>query len=212
MIELHMSSGLPLRFSSIFWTNAEVQLGDRYAYFQSDVIINENGNGPQGISVKIAARRDQTELQPRHAYRIDGPVAVWGPHNKPILMEDFQNTIEINHAEVRPNCLANKVLAQGLGRIVEWSRRETSGLPIEVIKVLHRCWNSTRTQRVDFHANYLLNTNITSKFTMDALNVGNLISLRGRVVSFIDIHHIWEIEATEIPLILTFPRIIEDDM
>ncbi|EGG00881.1 uncharacterized protein MELLADRAFT_67372 [Melampsora larici-populina 98AG31] len=175
---------------------------NRFAYFETEILIHQS----KGVPLKIAARRDQSELQEHHAYRLDAPVAVWGPDDLPMLMEDFATTLEIEHAEVLPHCRINKVLAQGLGQIVEWSRRRTTGLPIEVIKVLHRCWNATQTQRVEFYANYLLSTNITSTLTMGALEVGNLISLRGLVVSYVEPAHTWDIQATEIQTILANPQ------
>ncbi|EGG07454.1 uncharacterized protein MELLADRAFT_62657 [Melampsora larici-populina 98AG31] len=132
--------------SSTEWLNFTINdayslFEHRYAYFKSCVIVNQNGL--HGISLKIAAKRDESELQENRPYRLDGPVGVWGPDDRPMLFEDFPNTIEIDDAEVRPQCMVNKVLAQGLGQIVEWSTRQTCGAPVEVIKVMHRCWNST---------------------------------------------------------------------
>ncbi|EGG04693.1 uncharacterized protein MELLADRAFT_108257 [Melampsora larici-populina 98AG31] len=147
---------------------------------------------PRGIPLKITARRNQSELQKSRAYRIEGQVAIHGNDNQPLLLEDSPSTIAIGNAELRLNSMVNQVLAQGLGQIVEWSRREGEGLPIEVIKVMHRCWNDTR--RIEFHATYLLDTNITSKLTMNALAEGNIISLRGRVVAYTNT---WEIEVID---------------
>ncbi|KAH9810177.1 hypothetical protein DFH28DRAFT_903172 [Melampsora americana] len=191
---IHLSFQFPLRFSSIFWTKDEIisaaEHSDRFRFFETNIIINQNGL--HGISLKIAAQREQSELQARHAYRIDGQVAMWGA--RPILLEDFATTIAIDHAEVRPNCMVNKVSAQGVGQIVEWSADHGSVVPHEVIKVLHRCWNFTQSQHVDFHVNWVLSTHLTSPLTINALTEGNIISLRGNVVSYVD--NIWEIQVS----------------
>ncbi|KAH9808820.1 hypothetical protein DFH28DRAFT_907618 [Melampsora americana] len=199
----NFDSRLPLRFNSIFWTKHEITSANsdpacRFRYFETNVIVHQNNNTIQGISLNIATRKDQSEIRNCHAYRIDGQVGVGSTANTPMLTEDATHTIAIDHAEVRLNCMANKVLAQGLGQIVDRSRRRAPGKPVEVIKVLHRCWNATHTHRVDFYANYLLDTNLASSLTTanaNALATGNIISLRGNVVS-ITMDNTWEIQVS----------------
>ncbi|EGG02421.1 uncharacterized protein MELLADRAFT_66375 [Melampsora larici-populina 98AG31] len=193
-MELRFQPKLPLRFSSIFWTKHEITTTetDTFQYFDTDVFINQDGL--HAISLNIAASREESEIKSYHAYRIDGRVGTWGSDHRPILMEDTSNTIVIDHAKVRPNCMINKVCAQGLGQIVEQSIRRTSGIPIKAIKVLHQGWNSTHSQSVDFHVNYLLDPHYTtSSLKENALAAGNLISLRGNVVS-IGMDNTWEIQ------------------
>ncbi|EGG12758.1 uncharacterized protein MELLADRAFT_101280 [Melampsora larici-populina 98AG31] len=165
------SPTIPIKVTIIFWTKDE--------------------NGLHGISLHIAAERDQCKIKEKRAYRIEGQVGISETHSTPIILEFSASTIVIDHAKVLPNCLANKTCAQGVGRIVDCSIRRTTGKTFKVIKVLHQCWNPEQTHGLDFHANYLLD-NINLKL-IKALAVGNLISLHGNVVSYA-IDNTWEIQ------------------
>ncbi|EGG06925.1 uncharacterized protein MELLADRAFT_63060 [Melampsora larici-populina 98AG31] len=142
----YVVSGYPLRFNSIFLTkrqiiSVEADRDDRFSYFESDVIVHESGL--QGHALTVAALKIDTQIRDNHAYRLNGQVAVSNSKNDTFLLEDAQSTIPIDDAEVLLRSMANKVLTQGVGRIVEWSARGTAhnSTPTEVIKVMHQCWD-----------------------------------------------------------------------
>lgn len=90
------------------------------------------------MSIGIAARVPETILRSNHVYQIEGPVSV-GEAGLTIF-EESPNTTAIDDGEVRVNAMANKVTAQGIGRIVEWSCRGAANATgrDEVIKVMHQ--------------------------------------------------------------------------
>lgn len=191
----------PLRFSSIFWTQNEVNLDAfrSFTCFRSHIIL---GNQTlEGVSLIVAGKHGKTGLASNHAYRIEGDVAAGGFQTKSTIFEDNENTITIDHAEVRLNCIHNKVSAQGVGQIVDWCLRTlpNTGHSVEVIKVKHRCSNPDI--RVEFYANYVVDTDVSSTLHLDALSVGNIISLRGNVVGHDNDSGTWEIHTAEIQMI-----------
>ncbi|EGG01524.1 uncharacterized protein MELLADRAFT_110867 [Melampsora larici-populina 98AG31] len=63
--------------------------------------------------------------------------------------------------------------------------------------------------RHDFHVIYLLKPHITDYLSIDALNVGNVISLRGVVVAHQQATNTWEIEVSEVQMIQVQPAVRE---
>ncbi|EGG08614.1 uncharacterized protein MELLADRAFT_61843 [Melampsora larici-populina 98AG31] len=178
----------------------------RLKLFETDVIIDSGAL--EGIKVFIATERNGTSMKLNHAFRIDGEVAAGGSNSVSTIFEDSITTISIDHAEVRLNCMLNRVTTHGIGRIEEWSRRvlTPSSRSVEYIKVLHRC---TAFMRHDFHVIYLLKPHITDYLSIDALNVGNVISLCGVVVAHQQATNTWEIEVSEVQMIQVQPAVRE---
>ncbi|EGG06281.1 uncharacterized protein MELLADRAFT_87389 [Melampsora larici-populina 98AG31] len=201
-MKYHPMARFPLRFSSIFWTRHDVEHDESEVFkcFESNVIIV--ADDAEGVPLMIAAKKHETILRRGRAYRIEGQVAAGGRNSISTVFEDVVNTIAIDQAEVRVNALVNKVSAHGVGQIVDWDLRSASeeGCYNEVIKVLHWCTGSSG-ERVEFHANWLINAQVAESISGDALCAGNVIGLRGNVTGFLSRDNTWEIQVTEILLV-----------
>ncbi|EGG07285.1 uncharacterized protein MELLADRAFT_62549 [Melampsora larici-populina 98AG31] len=132
----HRTANFPLRFSSVFWTRNDVEHeeNDAFVCFETNVIIKKDDT--RGVPLMVAARRDESILRRGHASRIEGHVAAGGINSVSTIFEDADNTIEIDHAEVRVKSLVDKVSAHGVGLIVDWDLRSgpDEGCYTEVIK------------------------------------------------------------------------------
>ncbi|KAH9810999.1 hypothetical protein DFH28DRAFT_848016, partial [Melampsora americana] len=60
------------------------------------------------------------ELKCNSAYRIQPMIAAGGNWGVTTLFEDLENPIVMDNTEVQLNCMVNKVMANGIGRIVHW--------------------------------------------------------------------------------------------
>ncbi|EGG07176.1 uncharacterized protein MELLADRAFT_86028 [Melampsora larici-populina 98AG31] len=146
-MQSHLPAELPLRFSCIFWTRNQLPPNPKYKYFQTDVVFNRGTL--TGAGLLIAAKHCNTQIRHNHAYKLEGPVSA-GCDTVSTIFEEAENTIVIDSAEVRLHPLLNKVSAQGVGQILEWSLRRVHNqrTAIEVIKVLHRGRDATGKRQV----------------------------------------------------------------
>ncbi|EGG01523.1 uncharacterized protein MELLADRAFT_92022 [Melampsora larici-populina 98AG31] len=193
---LHFLSSFPLRFSGIFRTQhtrnaVNLDVDPRFQCFVSDITIRSGTL--DRVELLIAGNIAKTALTHNRAYRIDGEVGVGGRDTVSILFKDAAHTISFDHAAVDLSLLCNKVSAQGIGQIVDWSRRSAYGgsTNVEVIRVHHR---SLAGNPVVFAADYILTPYMTLPLCHNALAIGNIISLRGHVIGHNMENNIWEIE------------------
>ncbi|EGG08257.1 uncharacterized protein MELLADRAFT_62102 [Melampsora larici-populina 98AG31] len=187
---------------------SEAEPTPKFTHFNSDVIVNTTS--PRGVSILIASNAAQSSIRTHNAYRIEGTVAA-GAGSVATIFEDGGSTIALQHAQFMPDAVANKVSAQGIGRIVEWSSQpvpDTTNLS-EVIKVLHEGRDSTGKHRIVFHAHYVVNHTLGSTLSPDALSVGNIIVLRGNFSKYNAQDNTWVIETTEVQLIYNRPHFYE---
>ncbi|EGG00167.1 uncharacterized protein MELLADRAFT_93846 [Melampsora larici-populina 98AG31] len=209
-MQIYSATKYPLRFSSIFWIknqvfSDDVALDSKYTFFETNVVVNDSGF--RGHSLNVGSLNDNIHVKSNHAYRLDGQVGIARDGGKSLFFEDTATTIPIDKAEVRPQSMANNVLAQGHGKIVDWFGSATDDcIPIEVIRVSHRYPDVMGPQREEFFANDLLPSHLTLPLDIEALTEGNIISLRGKVVAYEESNRTWIIEATDIDLIYSLPN------
>ncbi|EGG11139.1 uncharacterized protein MELLADRAFT_102833 [Melampsora larici-populina 98AG31] len=160
--------------------------------FRSDVIVRRDA--VKGVPLVITSNDEATSLKSNCAYNVEGQVVA--RNGTSIIFTEANSTSIVDEAEIPVNSLLDTVLAQGLGRIVEWFVQDPDqgGYGQEVIKVLHRWLDSEHSRLIDFYAYYRLNPRITATLTGDALSVGNVICLRGNVVGHDSLSNAWGIE------------------
>ncbi|EGF98023.1 uncharacterized protein MELLADRAFT_96243 [Melampsora larici-populina 98AG31] len=172
--------------------------------FESDVIINSGAL--QSVTILIAGGQHNTTLTANRTYRIDGEVAAGGSNSVSVLFEDSALTINLAIPQVPPFSLSNKVSVYGVGMIAHWSTRPChgDGRRAEVVRLLHR---SSTANPVEFHADYVLSSRITSTLSLNALSVGNIISLRGYVIGHNLESNTWEIGVSAIQFMHCTPQL-----
>ncbi|EGF97750.1 uncharacterized protein MELLADRAFT_114101 [Melampsora larici-populina 98AG31] len=184
--------------SHVFWVGSQV-ISDqdgagRFRLHHTHVVVCDATLRSYGLI--IAGRRNWSRVRSNGSYRLKGEVVPGAPGTTDTLFKDESGTISMDNIAVDVLELANRVSVQSVGQIVDWFGRPSraGGYADEVCTVLHRYCNHAEGRVVEFRATYVFDTNVSSSLSIDALNPGNIVNLRGSVVAFNSVRNQWEIK------------------